>query len=118
MADRLWEDLILAIIGDQFDDCNEEGAEYPEISGCTISVRQYEDIVSLWNRVDADVRLREKIRFVLTSFNNISTISCYIRRDTLRQVLNLPPSTVMEYKSNNGEHLSEPCLARAPLNRL
>ena len=70
VADRLWEDLILAIIGDQFDDCNEEGAEYPEISGCTISVRQYEDIVSLWNRVDADVRLREKIRFVLTSYNN------------------------------------------------
>lgn len=78
MADRLWEDLILAIIGDQFDECNGEsnessswedkgdnsGSDWPEICGCMISVRQSEDIVSLWNRVDADVRVREKIKYV------------------------------------------------------
>ncbi|KIM44550.1 hypothetical protein M413DRAFT_56901, partial [Hebeloma cylindrosporum] len=102
VADRLWEDLVMAIIGDQFDDCRgkpedspkaksgggksedgSEGAEWPEICGCTISVRQSEDIVTVWNRLDGDPKLREQIR------------------DTLRQVLNLPPSTVMEYKSNN-----------------
>ncbi|KAF9031377.1 eukaryotic translation initiation factor 4E [Hymenopellis radicata] len=86
VADRIWEDLVLAIIGDQFDDCRpetEQDSEWPEICGCTISVRQHEDIVSLWNRVDGDIKLRDKIR------------------DTLRRVLNLPSSTVMEYKSNN-----------------
>ncbi|TFK39952.1 translation initiation factor eIF 4e-like domain-containing protein [Crucibulum laeve] len=109
VADRIWEDLVLAIIGDQFDECRptEEaqngivrgngngasgtsddgsdisGGEWPEICGCTISVRQSEDIVTLWNRVDGDTKLREKIR------------------DQLRKVLNLPPSTIMEYKSNN-----------------
>ncbi|KDR80584.1 hypothetical protein GALMADRAFT_60856 [Galerina marginata CBS 339.88] len=106
IADRFWEDLVLAIIGDQFDDCrgkldanskgkttvagatkSEDGgdgaAEWPEICGCTISVRQSEDIVTVWNRVDGDLKVREQIR------------------DTLRKVLNLPPSTVMEYKSNN-----------------
>jgi translation initiation factor 4E len=77
----------LAIIGDQFHECrtstetptqkNEgEGQngsdsspvhEWPEICGCTISVRQNEDIVSLWNRVDGDVKVREKIRYVLCS---------------------------------------------------
>jgi translation initiation factor 4E len=76
VADRFWEDLILAIIGDQFDDCNAErkendnredrgdgnGPDWPEICGCTISVRQSEDIVTLWNRVDADAKVREKIR--------------------------------------------------------
>ncbi|KAF5355283.1 hypothetical protein D9758_006083 [Tetrapyrgos nigripes] len=100
VADRIWEDLVLAMIGDQFDQCRspEEGgdvsaswedssdqgsSELPEICGCTISVRQSEDIVSLWNRVDGDVKVRERIR------------------DTIRKVLHLPPTTIMEYKSNN-----------------
>ncbi|KAL0060411.1 hypothetical protein AAF712_005818 [Marasmius tenuissimus] len=102
VADRIWEDLVLAILGEQFDeikqptetdgdnavagsweDSSDPGSEFPEICGCTISVRQSEDIVSLWNRVESDVKHREKIR------------------DTMRRVLNLPPSTIMEYKTNN-----------------
>ncbi|KAF8661355.1 hypothetical protein AX16_001450 [Volvariella volvacea WC 439] len=102
VADRLWEDLVLAIIGEQFDECrpveeqsgndvqkswedssDSSATEWPEICGCTISVRQSEDIISLWNRYEADIRVREKIR------------------DTMKRVLNLPPSTIMEYKSNN-----------------
>ncbi|KAH9943830.1 eukaryotic translation initiation factor 4E class II [Amylocystis lapponica] len=92
VADRLWEDLVLAIVGDQFDHCGgaadpgENGAgaeEWPEICGCTISVRQNEDIISVWNRSDADARVKEKIR------------------DTIRRALNFPQMTVMEYKSNN-----------------
>ncbi|KAG6898587.1 hypothetical protein C0993_005855 [Termitomyces sp. T159_Od127] len=99
VADRIWEDLVLAIIGDQFDECRNaeehevpgnwedksdgSGPEWPEICGCTISVRQSEDIISLWNRLDADPKVREKIR------------------DTMRKILHLPPSTIMEYKSNN-----------------
>ncbi|KAJ3890492.1 translation initiation factor eIF4e [Lentinula edodes] len=99
VADRIWEDLVLAVLGDQFDKCrqveengeiaaswedgSDSGAELPEICGCTISVRQSEDIISLWNRLDGDVKIRERIR------------------DTIRKVLHLPPSTIMEYKSNN-----------------
>jgi translation initiation factor 4E len=70
VSDRIWEDLILAVVGDQFDECGTpapapEGApegEWPEICGCTISVRQSEDIISLWNRFD-DPKVREKIRY-------------------------------------------------------
>ncbi|KAG1887766.1 translation initiation factor eIF 4e-like domain-containing protein [Suillus subluteus] len=87
VADRVWEDLVMGVVGDMFDECGTQGegeeGGCPEICGCTISVRQSEDIVSLWNRVDRDAKVREKIR------------------DTLRTVLNLPPSTIMEYKSNN-----------------
>ncbi|KAG9312856.1 translation initiation factor eIF 4e-like domain-containing protein [Chiua virens] len=98
IADRVWEDLVCGVVGDMFDECgkgrprteddgngneDEDGEEWPEICGCTISVRQSEDIVSVWNRVEADMKVREKIR------------------DTIRLVLNLPASTIMEYKSNN-----------------
>ena len=105
VADRVWEDLVMSVVGDMFDECGpqEDGEEggCPEICGCTISVRQSEDIVSLWNRVDGDVKVREKIRCVLRIFHNFDDlIAC--DRDTLRAVLNLPPSTIMEYKSNNG----------------
>jgi translation initiation factor 4E len=82
VADRIWEDLVLAVIGDQFDECKSEGyqgeplgpwsddgdvaanGEWPEICGCTISVRQSEDIVSVWNRDDGDTKVKEKIRQV------------------------------------------------------
>ena len=101
VADRVWEDLVLAIVGDQFADCTapEEAAgggggggaagsskadeaeswrsgpkdakegkdakdeEWPDICGCTISVRQSEDIVSVWTR-DSDVKVRERTRCV------------------------------------------------------
>ncbi len=84
VADRIWEDLVLAVLGDQFDevrltedsgadstvassweDGSDSGAELPEICGCTISVRQSEDIISLWNRVDGDIKVRERIRSVV-----------------------------------------------------
>ncbi len=75
MADRLWEELVLAIIGDQFTDCEPESintdspdsekskgtTEWPEICGCTISVRQNEDIITVWNRVD-DPKVKDKIK--------------------------------------------------------
>lgn len=81
MSDRIWEDLVLAVLGDQFDECKTRGArekedscsdessrsgssEWPEICGCTISVRQSEDIVSLWNRVDGDTKVNERVRYV------------------------------------------------------
>ncbi|KUF94463.1 hypothetical protein AM588_10005987 [Phytophthora nicotianae] len=43
IASRYWEDLVLAIIGEQFDVGN-------EICGAVISIRYNEDIISLWNR--------------------------------------------------------------------
>ena len=68
VADRLWEDLVLALVGDQFAGVGGGGGEgddaAPDICGATISVRQNEDIVSVWNRVEADQKVRERIRCV------------------------------------------------------
>ncbi|KAI0705224.1 translation initiation factor eIF 4e-like domain-containing protein [Cytidiella melzeri] len=95
VADRLWEDLVLAVIGDQFADCDVEpsgdeadgkngsASEWPQLCGCTISVRQNEDIITVWNRVEGDAKLKDKIN------------------QTIRRVMSLPGTTNMEYKSNN-----------------
>lgn len=71
---------MLAVIGDQFDECGpderdsssaataaSDGAEWPEICGCTISVRQNEDILTVWNRNDADAKVKEKVKCVIVS---------------------------------------------------
>jgi translation initiation factor 4E len=66
VADRLWEDLVLAVIGDQFDDGESDESGQPEICGCTISVRQSEDIISLWNKTGHDPKIANHTRSVIS----------------------------------------------------
>ncbi|KAI8804957.1 translation initiation factor eIF 4e-like domain-containing protein [Cladochytrium replicatum] len=75
LASRYWENLIMALVGDQFD----VGAE---ISGAVISVRHSEDILSVWNQNAEAIRINMKIR------------------DTLKRVLSLPPNCIVEYKAH------------------
>lgn len=49
---------------DKEKDVKDREEEWPEICGCTISVRQSEDIISIWNRVE-DPKVRERIRCVV-----------------------------------------------------
>lgn len=46
VADRYWEDLLLALIGDQFGDAGED------VCGAVLSMRNGEDILSIWTRTD------------------------------------------------------------------
>ncbi|KAI0282982.1 translation initiation factor eIF 4e-like domain-containing protein [Russula brevipes] len=99
VADRIWEDLVLALIGDQFAGvAPPHEDEWPEICGCTISVRQSEDILSVWNRID-EPKLRERIR------------------DRIRAVLHLPSSTIMEYKSNNDSMADKSSFRNSTIDR-
>ncbi|KAK3584699.1 hypothetical protein CHS0354_021372 [Potamilus streckersoni] len=75
LASRCWENLILAMLGEQF-------MVGEEICGAVISIRYQEDILSLWNRTANDLTTTSRIR------------------DTLKRVLNLPPNTIMEYKTH------------------
>ena len=45
LATRLWEEVVLALIGEQFD-----GAAGNEICGAVMSVRFHDDAISIWNR--------------------------------------------------------------------
>lgn len=55
IASRYWEDIILAIIGEQFD----VGSE---VCGAVLSVRSNEDIVSIWNKSADNLEAVNKIR--------------------------------------------------------
>ena len=46
VADRYWEELLLAIIGDQFMEAGEE------VCGAVLSVRSGEDVLSVWTKID------------------------------------------------------------------
>jgi translation initiation factor 4E len=60
VADRYWEDLLLAIVGDQLAEVSEE------ICGAILSVRNGEDILSVWVRTDRGIVLKIKyVRMVL-----------------------------------------------------
>ena len=75
IADRYWEDLLLAMIGDQFMEASEE------VCGAVISVRPNEDVFSIWTKNDGgrNVKIRE----------------------TLKRLLKLPADTLLEFRSHN-----------------
>ncbi|XP_050418250.1 eukaryotic translation initiation factor 4E type 2 isoform X2 [Patella vulgata] len=73
IASRCWENLVLAMLGEQF-------MVGGEVCGAVISIRYQEDILSLWNKTANDHVTTSRIR------------------DTLKRILNLPPNTIMEYK--------------------
>ncbi|KAI1621989.1 translation initiation factor eIF-4E [Exophiala viscosa] len=61
VSDRYWEDLLLAIIGDQFMEAGEE------VCGAVLSVRSGEDVLSVWTKIDGgrNIKIRETIKRIL-----------------------------------------------------
>eukprot|EP00741_Cyanophora_paradoxa_P021781 tig00000241_g21024.t1 len=76
LLDRLWEELLLATIGEQFEDCD-------EVCGIVLSIRTKEDKICVWNR------------------DNQSAPDAYLRiGNALKDVLKLGPNAKMEYKEH------------------
>ncbi|KAI0112629.1 translation initiation factor eIF4e [Hypoxylon sp. NC0597] len=75
IADRYYEDLLMACIGDQF------GDEAEEVCGVVLSMRNGEDVLSIWTRSTGQKVLKI--------------------RETMRRVLNCPPETRIEFKSHD-----------------
>lgn len=75
VADRYWEELLLALIGDQFMEAGEE------VCGAVVSVRSGEDVISVWTKNDGgrNVKIRE----------------------TIKRVLSLPPDTNLQWRSHD-----------------
>ncbi|XP_068966168.1 eukaryotic translation initiation factor 4E type 3-like isoform X1 [Bombus flavifrons] len=53
-TEKIWKEIVLAAIGEQFIDCVAEG---DEVCGVTVSIREREDLVQIWN---ANARLASK----------------------------------------------------------
>lgn len=89
---RLWENLVLVLIGGGFsleamnvEYDREHGEdldtdECPEVYGIVLAVRQGEDYIAIWNKSAQQQSINSAIR------------------DTIRRTLGLPESTVLEYK--------------------
>ena len=75
VADRYWEELLLAMVGDQFAEASEE------VCGAVVSVRSGEDVFSIWTKNDGgrNVKIRE----------------------TVKRVLSLPPDTNLQWRSHD-----------------
>lgn len=77
VADRYWEEMLLAIIGEQFEHSD-------DLCGVVISSRATgDDVLSIWNRTAANESIVNSIR------------------EKIRQVLSLPTNWVIEYKAHN-----------------
>ncbi|RAL09185.1 eukaryotic translation initiation factor 4E [Aspergillus homomorphus CBS 101889] len=75
VADRYWEDLLLAMIGDQFAEAGDE------VCGAVLSVRSGEDVLNVWTRIDGG--------------RNIKI------RETIKRLLNFPSDTNLVWKSHD-----------------
>jgi translation initiation factor 4E len=60
VSSRLWEQLLLALIGDAFSEIGDD-----EVTGVTLSVKNGEDVLSIWNRHGADGRKGLGIKRIL-----------------------------------------------------
>ncbi|KAG6751885.1 hypothetical protein POTOM_044096 [Populus tomentosa] len=76
VSGRFWEDLVLALVGDQLDYSD-------DICGAVLSIRYNEDILSVWNRNASD---RQGVMAL---------------RDSIKRHLKLPHSYVMDYKPHD-----------------
>ncbi|KAA8910444.1 translation initiation factor eIF 4e-like domain-containing protein [Sphaerosporella brunnea] len=74
VANRYWEDLMLAIVGDQFGEAGED------LCGAVLSVRGNEDVLSVWTRVEG--------------------ATCLKIKQTIIRKLNLPAGTRVDWKSH------------------
>jgi translation initiation factor 4E len=69
---KMWQELVIAMIGECF--------EEPDVVGMSICIRRNEDLISVWN---VDNR-NDDVRFAIGQ--------------TMKKILDLEPSTVIEYK--------------------
>jgi hypothetical protein len=65
VSDRYWEDLLMAMIGDQF----AEAAE--EVCGAVLSVRSGEDVFSIWTKNDGGRNIKIRYAFLAAVENDL-----------------------------------------------
>jgi len=93
VMDRFWDEILLAVIGDQFAEAGEE------VCGVVVSVRSGEDVLSVWAKIDGGRTV--KIRFALRARPKSDEVLIFLFRETIKRVLNLPADTIIVWKSHD-----------------
>jgi len=75
LASRYWEEILLALLGEQF-----TGIPHDEICGAVVSCRYNEDILSVWNRSATNRDITDRVR------------------ESIKRILRLPREAHLEYK--------------------
>lgn len=69
---KMWNDLVISLIGECFDE--------PDVVGISVCIRRQEDLLSVWNTDNRNDEIRFRIG------------------EKLKEILDLEPSTMIEYK--------------------
>ena len=93
VSDRYWEDLLLAMVGDQFAEAGEE------VCGAVLSVRSGEDVLSVWTRIDGGRNI--KIRYDNSSVLHDSAHADCDSSETIKRLLAFPQDTAIVWKSHD-----------------
>ena len=93
VADRYWEDLLFAIIGDQFMEAGEE------VCGAVLSVRSGEDVLNVWTKNDGGRNV--KIRFVDLDPELRQAALIMNFRETIKRLLAFPADINLVWKSHD-----------------
>lgn len=97
VADRYWEELLMAMVGGQFD-----SQDMSDVCGVVLSVRNGEDIISIWTKENGNRVL--KIRYVLFrpfTYQGRKSNLTFDGREIMKKALNFPPGTIIDWKSHN-----------------
>lgn len=91
VADRYWESLLLAMVGDQFAEASDE------VCGAVLSVRSGEDVLSIWTKHDGGRNVKIRYELQLLSLHTLLMASS----DTVKRELELPSDTIIVWKSHD-----------------
>ena len=91
VSDRYWEDLLFAIVGDQFAEAGDE------VCGAVLSIRSGEDVLSIWTRIDGGRNI--KIRQGVSSIHSRSSADYH--SETIKRLLAFPSDTNIIWKSHD-----------------
>lgn len=87
LSARIWETLVLAIIGDQFADIGDE------LCGAVMSSRTQEDVLSVWNKTASNGSTNLKIRNSIKAVLNLGDVNMEYVSHNERQAQSVPTTS-------------------------